>query len=156
LVVLAFSVLASLPLVAQAAQPRCPARPLPGSTVQDGVEIRSQNGVLNVDLAFRNVRDLNGNMLYCYAYANGTSEAPVLRVNPGDEIRLTLANQLQGFSGMPMHHDRAAGSNDPCQGTMTDASTNLHFHGLNVPPTCHQDEVVFTLINPGDSPFHYQ
>src|SRR5262249_44105632 len=46
---------------------------------------------------------------------------------------------------------------DPaCQGTMTASSTNIHFHGLNVPPKCHQDEVIFTLVNPGDPAFHYR
>jgi FtsP/CotA-like multicopper oxidase with cupredoxin domain len=149
-----FGVLLAASMVA-VAQSRCPARPLPGSTVNEPPAVYSQNGVLNLGLSFRNVRDTNGNMLYCYAYNNGTTEAPTLRVNPGDEIRLTLANELQGFSGAPMHHDQTMASGDPCQGTMTDASTNVHFHGLNVPPVCHQDEVIYTLINPGDPPFHY-
>jgi FtsP/CotA-like multicopper oxidase with cupredoxin domain len=39
---------------------------------------------------------------------------------------------------------------------MTSTSTNLHFHGLNVPPLCHEDETILTLINSGDPPFGYQ
>jgi FtsP/CotA-like multicopper oxidase with cupredoxin domain len=39
---------------------------------------------------------------------------------------------------------------------MTLASTNLHFHGLAVPPVCHQDETIKTLIQPGDPPFEYR
>ena len=39
---------------------------------------------------------------------------------------------------------------------MTLASTNLHFHGLTVPPVCHQDEVLKTSIQPGDPPFEYR
>ena len=35
-------------------------------------------------------------------------------------------------------------------------STNLHFHGLTVPPVCHQDDVLKTSIQPGDAPFEYR
>jgi FtsP/CotA-like multicopper oxidase with cupredoxin domain len=46
---------------------------------------------------------------------------------------------------------------DPCAGgTMTAATTNLHFHGLAVPPVCHQDETLRTGIEPGDPPFEYR
>ena len=47
-------------------------------------------------------------------------------------------------------------SNTDCNGTMTSSSTNLHFHGMNIPPKCHQDETLYTLINPGDPAFPYQ
>jgi len=33
---------------------------------------------------------------------------------------------------------------------MNDSSTNIHYHGTNTPPTCHQDEVIFTLVNSGN------
>ena len=39
---------------------------------------------------------------------------------------------------------------------MTLPSTNPHFHGLAVPPVCHQDETLRTLIQPGDPPFEYR
>ena len=39
---------------------------------------------------------------------------------------------------------------------MSAAATNLHFHGLSVPPLCHQDETLRTLIEPGDPPFQYR
>ena len=39
---------------------------------------------------------------------------------------------------------------------MTVLSTNLHFHGTTVPPVCHQDDVLHTLIQPGDPPFEYR
>jgi FtsP/CotA-like multicopper oxidase with cupredoxin domain len=32
---------------------------------------------------------------------------------------------------------------------MTDSSVNIHFHGTNTSPTCHQDEVIRTVINSG-------
>ena len=38
---------------------------------------------------------------------------------------------------------------------MGDTSTNVHFHGLNVPPKCHQDEVIHTTIQANAPPFQY-
>ena len=38
---------------------------------------------------------------------------------------------------------------------MSASSTNLHFHGLDVPPTCHQDDTLRTLIQPSSAPFEY-
>jgi len=46
---------------------------------------------------------------------------------------------------------------DPCtRGLMTPTSTNLHFHGLTIPPVCHQDDVLKTSIQPSDPPFEYR
>jgi FtsP/CotA-like multicopper oxidase with cupredoxin domain len=39
---------------------------------------------------------------------------------------------------------------------MTADSTNLHFHGLGIPPACHQDESLTTQIHPAESAFEYQ
>ena len=39
---------------------------------------------------------------------------------------------------------------------MNALATNLHFHGTTVPPVCHQDDVLHTLIQPGDPPFEYR
>jgi hypothetical protein len=39
---------------------------------------------------------------------------------------------------------------------MTPVSTNLHFHGLTVPPVCHQDDALKTSIQPDDAPFDYR
>jgi FtsP/CotA-like multicopper oxidase with cupredoxin domain len=54
---------------------------------------------------------------------------------------------------MPNH---AAMKPAGCTGGVMDASsTNLHFHGLTVPPVCHQDETVKTLV-PAASSFEYR
>jgi FtsP/CotA-like multicopper oxidase with cupredoxin domain len=46
---------------------------------------------------------------------------------------------------------------DPCdRNAMSLTSTNLHFHGLTIPPVCHQDDVLKTGIQPGDPPFEYR
>jgi len=48
-------------------------------------------------------------------------------------------------------------SADPCaRGAMTATSTNLHFHGLTIPPVCHEDDVLKTSISPKDPPFEYR
>jgi FtsP/CotA-like multicopper oxidase with cupredoxin domain len=39
---------------------------------------------------------------------------------------------------------------------MSAVSTNLHFHGLTIPPVCHQDDVLKTLVEPGDAAFEYR
>ena len=39
---------------------------------------------------------------------------------------------------------------------MTATSANLHFHGLTIPPVCHQDDVIKTSIQPTDPPFEYR
>ncbi len=39
---------------------------------------------------------------------------------------------------------------------MSPVSTNLHFHGLTIPPTCHEDDVMKTSVQPGDAPFEYR
>jgi FtsP/CotA-like multicopper oxidase with cupredoxin domain len=41
-------------------------------------------------------------------------------------------------------------------GLMTATSTNLHFHGLTIPPVCHQDDVLNTSIQPAGAPFEYR
>jgi FtsP/CotA-like multicopper oxidase with cupredoxin domain len=52
---------------------------------------------------------------------------------------------------------KAKSSDSPCAAdSMNAQSTNLHFHGLYVPPLCHQDDVLRTAIQPGDPPFEYR
>jgi FtsP/CotA-like multicopper oxidase with cupredoxin domain len=140
----------------------CP-RPQPGSTLSEPADLRSHNGVLDIQLTARNVRDHDGSIRYCYTDAQG-HENPNLRVHPGDLVILHLKNSLkdidttsanaQPSTAMRMHH---APSSDPCtSGAMTAVSTNLHFHGLTIPPVCHQDDVMHTSIAPNSAPFEYR
>jgi FtsP/CotA-like multicopper oxidase with cupredoxin domain len=58
---------------------------------------------------------------------------------------------------MQMEHASGSASGDPCKSNVvTLNTTNIHFHGLNIPPVCHQDDVVNTLIQPSTIPFRYQ
>jgi hypothetical protein len=139
----------------------CP-RPVQGSEVPEPADLRSLNGVLEVELTYRNESAANGSVLYCYIDGEG-HESPNLRVHPGDLVILHLKNGLRnlqpsGVPAAPNHaHMHGHGGNDPCaSGVMSPISTNLHFHGLTIPPVCHQDDVIHTSIQPTDAPFEYR
>ena len=133
-------------------------RPSPGGAVPEPPDLRSRAGQLIVDLRIHNFVNTNGSVGYCYTTPDG-KVAPTLRLNPGDLLILNLKNDLTA-PGPAAHHHTGADSNasgDPClSGAMTAASTNLHFHGLTIPPVCHQDEVLNTSVQPGDKPFQYR
>jgi FtsP/CotA-like multicopper oxidase with cupredoxin domain len=136
----------------------CP-RPEPGSKIEEPEDLRSQNGVLEVHLTANNTALPNGSKRYCYTDAAG-HESPNLRVHPGDQVIIHLKNALTDLShgsNAPMDmqmHARAAAN--PCtSGIMSPVSTNLHFHGLTIPPVCHQDDVMKTSVQPGDAAFEY-
>jgi FtsP/CotA-like multicopper oxidase with cupredoxin domain len=154
------------PAVTQTAvTPRgCP-RPQPGTALTEPVNLRSQHGRLSLDLTVQNERAADGGTRFCYVLADGT-ESPTLRVKPGDWLIIRLRNHLENLKPSapdePMmasmhHHTQPAAHSDPCHsGVMSMISTNLHFHGLTAPPTCHADEVLRTSIQPTDRPFEYR
>ena len=166
LVVAAMLALAPAAALAKNASDEICPRPAAGSTVPEPKNLRSQNGTLRVELRYRSVRDAQGRMRYCYQSADG-STAPNLRVHPGDWLILSLKNDLK-VSPIPATAQGKAMTTpipmqmpmpvpDPCaDGEMDGLSTNLHFHGLSVPPICHQDDVLRTMIAPGDAPFEYR
>jgi FtsP/CotA-like multicopper oxidase with cupredoxin domain len=136
----------------------CP-RPASGSAVPEPEDLRSQNGVLSVQLTVKDQREKDGSTRYCYIYGDGV-QSPNLRLKPGELLILKLKNELtdpdQGVSRQHPKHGPAA-SSDPCKsGAMNSTSTNLHFHGLTVPPICHQDDVLKTSVQPNDPPFEYR
>jgi FtsP/CotA-like multicopper oxidase with cupredoxin domain len=137
----------------------CP-RPATGSTIPEPADLRSRNGELAVDLTIRNYAAADGSTRYCYLDGNG-NQSPNLRVKPGDLLILNLKNNLtdtdHAFAKPLPSHMHAEPNGDACaSGSMTATATNLHFHGLTVPPVCHQDDVLKTSISPGDPPFEYR
>jgi FtsP/CotA-like multicopper oxidase with cupredoxin domain len=140
---------------------QCPARPQPNTVLNDALNLSSQNGTLNAALTLGHSVDVNGYTHYCYKYmpaSGGLAEAPTLRLNPGDHLLLHVTDGIpndgpQSISSM----DMAAPSGATCGdgGMATLQSTNVHFHGLNVPPVCHQDDVLTTLIQPGTPGFQF-
>ena len=139
---------------------QCPDRPIPGTVVADPLNLSSQNGVLAVQMVMQHSVDGSGYTHYCYNYNTGTdiAEAPTLRVSPGDELDLDIVNRIQNDDGMKMTMAMPAGAEPGCGdgGAMTVDATNVHYHGMNIPPKCHQDDVINTLIQPGTAGFKYK
>ncbi len=153
----------------------CPARPNPGTAVSNPLDLYSQNGALNVAFTMRSILATYLEECFIYQSLNGAVEAPTLRLNPGDQLTIGLTNRLsyvppppfqQGTPPPPAQAGMAkmaghtmsvrATANDPCSGgTMVATSTNIHFHGLNIPPVCHQDDVLNTDVENTDPAFEY-
>jgi FtsP/CotA-like multicopper oxidase with cupredoxin domain len=145
----------------EAVQDPCP-RPAPGMEVPEPKDLRSQDGVLTLALTIHNYKEKDGSTRYCYLLADGT-QSPTLRVSPGDLLVLRLKNDLIESESPVRHlhgshvHAMSQARSDPCtSAAMSPTSTNLHFHGLTLPPVCHQDDVLKTSIQPGDPPFEYR
>jgi FtsP/CotA-like multicopper oxidase with cupredoxin domain len=138
--------------------------------VPEPQDLRSRDGVLQVDLAMHDQKQPDGSTRYCYLTPDGTP-SPTLRLKPGDLLILRFRNNLTDFASKVPSADHADGratpiagplcvsrkQADPCtSGAMTATSSNLHFHGMTVPPVCHQDDVLKTSIQPDDPPFEYR
>jgi len=159
---LALFLLASSLLFSQNSSPEACPRPATGSLLTSPPELRSENGSLTATLSFRSSLDPTGQPRYCYIDADGR-QAPTLRVHPGDLITLKLKNDLPKNDmpvATPSAHPEPAPTPYPCgpggPAHMTADSTNLHFHGLSIPPVCHQDESLNTVVRPAASAFEYQ
>jgi FtsP/CotA-like multicopper oxidase with cupredoxin domain len=139
------------------------ARFTPGSVVSAPPELKSQNGVLEVTMQFLTATDSQGLVRYCYVSSTGL-EAPTLRVNPGDTLIIHFQNNLPAVLPTSTSDDMAGmkmtlsakdapttSTSSACNGAMSASATNIHFHGTNVAPVCGQDEVVNTLVQPGQS-----
>lgn len=73
-----------------------------------------------------------------FAYA-GKPVPPLIRVRPGETIKLRYVNNLP------------AKSTEQCATGPCENMTNLHFHGLHVSPKSPQDDVLTMMSMPGES-----
>jgi FtsP/CotA-like multicopper oxidase with cupredoxin domain len=129
----------------------CP-RPAAGIDLPPPPDLYSQNGVLNVSMGYHTSVDDAGRTLFCFVTSDGL-ESPTLHVNPGDTINITLTNMLTDEPGG--RSEVISNAKDVCgAATMMTTSVNMHFHGTNTAPTCHSDETIRTLVNPGET-FNY-
>ena len=125
----------------------CP-RPAAGTVVGNPPSLFSSNGVLAVRFSYQHTVDFAGRDLFCFMTPDNLQN-PTLHVNPGDLLVITVTNNLlPGTGSMGVSAPNCGAS------TMNSSSLNIHYHGTNVSPTCHQDEVIKTIINPGDT-FQY-
>jgi FtsP/CotA-like multicopper oxidase with cupredoxin domain len=98
----------------------CP-RPAVGNVVPEPVDLRSQNGVLKVELTYRSYRDDHNLIRYCYLDPDG-NEAPTLRVDPGDWLILSLKNEASLENEGSSKNAKAASSGEPEKTSRTEHS----------------------------------
>lgn len=135
------------PSAVAAVENPCP-RPPAGSVVQAEPGLYSHGGILRVRFSYQSRQDETGHTLYCFMTPDG-KQNPTLYLRPGDRLQITLTNNLPSGSGA------MAISGPNCGAAIMDSSSvNLHLHGANVSPACHQDEVIRTTINAGQT-FRY-
>jgi FtsP/CotA-like multicopper oxidase with cupredoxin domain len=103
-----------------------------GETLRDLPEVRG-------DVTLRAAIDGNGRDAFWF---NGSNLPPVIRVSPGDSVKIAYENDLPS----PSVESCGAG---PCDGM-----SNLHFHGLTVSPKAPQDDVLSMMAMPGQT-LHY-
>lgn len=129
-----------------------------GSTIQDPENLYSKDGVLTVDFTYQTTPGPDGRPMYCFVNSDGV-QSPTLHVKPGDTLVLNLTNLVPEGTGeklsMPAMEMSKAGEGGCGAANMTSSSVNIHYHGTNVPPVCHQDEVIHTIINYGET-FRYE
>ena len=126
----------------------CP-RPVIGSEVTEPDDLRSENGVLKVEIEYRTAVEPDGLRRFCFLTKDG-SQAPNLRLKSGDLLMLTLKNNLPASE--QAHHAGMHSRILPCTNSSLAAdTTNLHFHGLVIAPSCHQDDTLNTAVRPSDS-----
>ena len=101
----------------------------------------------------------------CYV-ANGSADAPVIRVRQGAELTVTLRNEItdpgaidevsgpakltsanQPVPATPGYYPVIPGMRHPATG-----ATNLHVHGFAVPPVKPQDDVLTVCTDPASAP----
>jgi FtsP/CotA-like multicopper oxidase with cupredoxin domain len=128
-----------------------------GSSISQPQDLFSEHGVLRASFTYQTRVDQYGNTLFCFMTESG-AESPTLHVRPGDRLLINLRNNLpaSAFAMEAMPGMMVSGKASSTCGavTMTASSVNIHYHGTNTPPTCHQDEVIRTMINSGDT-FQY-
>jgi suppressor of ftsI len=111
-----------------AAAPLAPAPGVVGKPLRQPAVYTSHHGELNVTLvASRRRVMIAGRRIVADVY-NGSFAAPTLVVSPGDMVRIRLVDHMS-------------------------QPTNLHFHGLEISPLGHADNV-FVSVDPGHS-FQY-
>ena len=122
--------------------------------VPEPPDLRSHDGVLRLQLAIHSYRTSEGAVRYCYLLPDG-GQAPTLRLRPGELLVLRLLNQLTAEGSGPPPRAPLHRADMCSSGEMDETVTNLHFHGLSVPPLCHQDEVLRTAVPRGGA-FEYR
>jgi FtsP/CotA-like multicopper oxidase with cupredoxin domain len=120
-----------------------------GSLVHNPPALFSSNGFLRVRFSYQHRIDHDGTELLCFMTPDGL-EDPTLHVKPGDHLIITITNNTPSTPAImpPLDLPNCGDSQ------ATKSSINIHYHGTNTSPACHQDDVIKTIINPGET-FQY-
>jgi len=114
--------------------------PAKGSILQFPPWLRSHSGLLNTALDLRPLRLRGPDVDIVTRAINGSIPGPTLAVRPGDELMVRFANRL----GLPL-------GPGPLNDYHFPNMSNLHVHGLHVSPLPPGDDVISTLLSPGDA-----
>ncbi|PYU46498.1 MAG: hypothetical protein DMG53_11855 [Acidobacteria bacterium] len=106
----------------------------PPDLLSNPPELRAKHHTLSLTLHAAITSD-GGNSFYF----NGEPNAPILRLSPGDQLKINYVNDLP------------AKAKESCAITPCMDMTNLHFHGLTVSPNAPQDDVLNMMAMPGQS-----
>jgi FtsP/CotA-like multicopper oxidase with cupredoxin domain len=127
----------------------CPRPFKAGSVAHNPPSLFSSNGVLTVRFSYEHRFDSDGTELLCFMTPDGL-EDPTLHLKPGDRLIITVTNNTPSTPAfMPLLDPPNCGNPQP-----TKSSINIHYHGTNTSPACHQDNVIKTVINSGET-FQY-
>jgi FtsP/CotA-like multicopper oxidase with cupredoxin domain len=146
-----------LPPVPPVANP-CPRYPA-GSVVHSPPALFSSNGVLDVKFSYQTRMDSDGRQLFCFMTPEGL-EDPTLHLKPGDHLILTITNNAPDPTVIPPDSVPPMTPMEPLNppncgdAQPTLSSINIHYHGTNTSPACHQDNILRTVVNPGET-FQY-
>eukprot|EP00047_Mylnosiga_fluctuans_P014706 m.40596 g.40596 ORF g.40596 m.40596 type:complete len:614 (-) comp5622_c0_seq2:61-1902(-) len=149
----ALTIGAILLAVLPAVQAQCRRYP-EGSLLPDPAMYYGGDGQFSITLYYRgqdNVPELSGQGFrrYCYIERNTGAQCPTMRMRPGDDVTVTIINQLNRSYEKEIPDIPVPGA---CGAkVLNGASNNMHFHGFRVPAQCHQDQITTTLINAGDT-----
>jgi FtsP/CotA-like multicopper oxidase with cupredoxin domain len=130
-----------------------------GGVVKNPPALFSSDGVLSVRFSYQQTTDSAGRLLHCFMTPSGL-EDPTLHVKPGDRLNITVTNNtpaspLGEMFNPPNCGDDTLEFTPPAAGANSvGSSMNIHYHGTNVTPQCHGDNVTKTIINSG-STFQY-
>jgi len=125
--------------------PPLPPPPPPPSPVNGPMrpEIVSEGGLLEAELHLGLVEYQTPTLTQSLIGYNGIVGGPTLRVEPGDQLRLTVFNELP-VEACSTFHVEALWNTDHAP-----YHTSLHVHGLHV--SNHENDILNINIAPGDS-----
>ena len=149
----------TIPPIPVAPVPNACARFKPGAVVHNPPALFSVNGVLNVRFSYQQTTDSAGRLLHCFMTPGGLQD-PTLHVKPGDTLKVTVTNNTPAsplgeiFNPPNCGDDQVEFTPPDSSGNFAGSATNIHYHGTNVTPQCHGDNVTKTIINSGTT-FQY-